>query len=117
MSEFLGKPITEWTIQEANRRMCGDYLRALAKLVETGALEAFDIGWNPERRKPEGKMVMGAGWITAPVETEFLDALQKHITEQETKIQVYDATTELANHQPCTGEAKDKCALCNTKLS
>lgn len=118
---FQGKPITEWSVKEANRNMCADYLRTLAKLVEQGACEAFDIGWNLDIRKPEGKMVMGATWLTAPVEAQFLDAVQAYRAAQAQKIVVHDATEQikdaLQDHEPCEGEAKEQCRFCNDKLS
>lgn len=115
------KPIAEWTVTEAHRNICADYLRALAKLVEQGACEAFDLQWNPDFRKPEGKFIMGASWLTAPVEAQFLDLVQRYREAQAKKIVVQDVTEQIKDavqdHEPCTGEAKEQCRFCNDKLS
>lgn len=83
------------TAKEANRRMCADYLRNLARMIEDGGLDAFSLTWVLEGDKiagrPEGKIALSASFLSSGVEQEIMAALEKH----HAKIQVVDMTNEL----------------------
>lgn len=120
MSDPKDVPIPELTVLKANQLMCADYLRTLAGMVERGQLQAFDVAWTDEIRKPLGKLVIGADVIIAPVEGKFLQQtlkLQQEQKEESTAISFEDITEQLKDHEPCPENERDHCAVCNTKCS
>lgn len=93
-------PIPELTVGKAHRLICADYLRTLAKLIEQGGLEAFELAWNLSFRKPQGKVVTTADSLTGPVEAQFLANVRAYQEEQARKVPVIDLTEEMKENHP-----------------
>jgi len=93
-------PIPELTVGKAHRLICADYLRTMAKLIEQGAVEAFDFNWNTSFRKPIGKIVCSADFLTAPVESQFIANIAAYEAERAKKIPVVDITEDLKENHP-----------------
>lgn len=92
-------PIEELTTDQANRLICADYLRAIAQLIEKGALQAFDLSWAVSvAAKPIGKFVMNANFLMCTAEAEFEQKIEEYKAKQASKIQVEDHTEELKNN-------------------
>ena len=99
-------PIPELTIGRAHRLICADYLRAIAKLIEQNAIDAFELAWNTTQRKPQGKIIASADFLTGPVESQFLANVAAYQAEQAKKIDLVDITEELQENHPDVVEAR-----------
>ncbi len=95
MSDIL-PPIEDLTQDEANRLICADYLRAIARLIEKGAVSAFDLSWAAKvASKPVGRFVTDASFLMCAAEAELTLKVEEYKTQQAKKIEVEDFSGKL----------------------
>jgi hypothetical protein len=107
--------VTQLTQSQAHRMITGDWLRAVAGMIERGAVSAFDIAWSEQLEKPKGRVVTTSDFLIAPVEARFHEEIEKIKAEQNSIL--LDMTEELKSHDANDGEDHSECQLCSTKLS
>lgn len=64
------KTQTKMTQTQTNRDIAADTLRAVARLIEMGAIEGIDIVWTEADPKPVGKYIITSEFLKSPLEQE-----------------------------------------------
>lgn len=117
MNEDELPPIEQLSVKQANRLVTADWLRSIAKLIQTGVIDSFECAWNFDLPKPIGRFTASCEMLSAPLEAKLHEAVAVYKKEHLAVIPVVDVTEQLKDHVPCEGDAKENCALCNTSLS